>query len=119
MVFTHRRPLAGLLAAATIAVAACGGGAASPAATTAPAESAAASSTDPGASQPAAELEGNITFLHKYSDPRYAPYFEGVVKSYMDAHPKSTRGDGSSSRCGRSSPPQCRRRRRRCHAAWW
>jgi ABC-type glycerol-3-phosphate transport system substrate-binding protein len=47
---------------------------------TAPGESAAAT--------PAAELEGKITFLHKYSDPRYAPYFEQVVAAYMAENPK-------------------------------
>jgi raffinose/stachyose/melibiose transport system substrate-binding protein len=87
---THRRmrALGCLIAATALLVAACGGSTATtapasaePGATTAPA------STDTGAS-PAAELEGNITFLHKYSDPRYAPYFDSVVTAYMAAHPK-------------------------------
>ena len=82
------RALGGLIAVTAIVVAACGGtsattapASAEPGATTAPA------SSDTGAS-PAAELEGNITFLHKYSDPRYAPYFDAVVAAYMAAHPK-------------------------------
>ena len=63
--------------------------------TAAPSPSVAAASTEPAASpspnpSPAAELEGTITFLHKYSDPRYAPYFESVVAAYMAAHPKVT-----------------------------
>ena len=33
-------------------------------------------------------LAGKISFLHKYSDPRYAPYFEAVVAAYMAEHPK-------------------------------
>ena len=28
------------------------------------------------------ELEGSISFLHKYGDPRYTPYFESVVAAY-------------------------------------
>lgn len=80
------RRLIALAAVAAIAVGACGNGA-SPA----PATSAPTATVAPGATTaPAAELEGTITFLHKYSDPRYAPYFESVVKSYMDAHPKVT-----------------------------
>jgi raffinose/stachyose/melibiose transport system substrate-binding protein len=75
------RSLAGIVAAAAIIVAGCaGGGAASPA------TSAASGAPASGG----AELAGSITFLHKYSDPRYAPYFESVVKSYMQAHPKVT-----------------------------
>ncbi len=67
-----------LAATAGIVVAACGG-----AATSAPGTQA------PGATTaPSGELEGKITFLHKYADPRYAPYFEQVVKAYIDANPK-------------------------------
>lgn len=36
------------------------------------------------------DLEGTISFLHKYADPRYAPYFDGVVADYMAAHPGVT-----------------------------
>ncbi len=62
-----------------------------PTPTTAASPSAAGASTAPAASpSPAAELSGTITFLHKYSDPRYAPYFELVVAAYMAAHPKVT-----------------------------
>jgi len=56
-----------------------------------PASTEPSGSTAPGSSAPAsaaAELEGDITFLHKYSDPRYAPYFESVVNAYTQAHPK-------------------------------
>lgn len=34
------------------------------------------------------DLEGTISFLHKYADPRYAPYFESVVAAYEAANPK-------------------------------
>lgn len=89
-----RRALAALVATAAIVVAACGGNGASgtpasaaPGASTAPAES----STAPAeSSATGAGLEGKITFLHKYSDPRYAPYFESVVAAYMAANPKVT-----------------------------
>jgi raffinose/stachyose/melibiose transport system substrate-binding protein len=82
------RPLAALAAAIAIVVAACGG---SGSPTTAPASSGPGTTTAPGSSpSAAAELEGSITFLHKYSDPRYAPYFEAVVASYMAANPKVT-----------------------------
>ena len=61
----------------------------------------------------ASELQGDITFLHKYSDPRYAPYFESVVNAYMQANPnvqspstpRATRASRTS--CG-SSPPRTR-----------
>lgn len=36
------------------------------------------------------ELEGTISFLHKYGDPRYTPYFDSVVAAYEAAHPKVT-----------------------------
>ena len=82
------RALGGLIAVTAIVVAACGG----TSATTAPASSDTGATTAPASSgtggSPAAELEGNITFLHKYSDPRYAPYFDAVVAAYMAAHPK-------------------------------
>ena len=89
---TRRRRFAGFLAAAAVVVAACGGSTTPTAApaTAAPATAApttTAPSTEPATAAPA-ELEGNITFLHKYSDPRYAPYFEAVVASYMAANPK-------------------------------
>lgn len=32
-------------------------------------------------------LSGSITFLEKWPDPTYAPYFQQVVKSYTNAHP--------------------------------
>jgi raffinose/stachyose/melibiose transport system substrate-binding protein len=77
------RRLLAFVAAIGVAAAACGGGTTPAPATQAPA------SVEPGASAtPAAELEGKITFLHKYSDPRYAPYFEAVVADYMAANPK-------------------------------
>ena len=75
-----------LVAAVAIFAAACGGGGAS-----APASDAPGTTAAPGASAPAGgELEGSITFLHKYSDPRYAPYFESVVAGYMAENPKVT-----------------------------
>jgi raffinose/stachyose/melibiose transport system substrate-binding protein len=85
----HRRLrlLGGFIAATAIVVAACGGSTA----TTAPATAEPGATTAPGESAaPAGELEGAITFLHKYSDPRYAPYFEAVVADYMAANPKVT-----------------------------
>jgi len=87
---THRRlrALTGLFAVTAIVVAACGGSSATTApATAAPSATTAPASSDTGAS-PAAELEGKITFLHKYSDPRYAPYFDAVVADYMKLNPK-------------------------------
>ena len=91
------RPKSRVLALAMtvgLVLAACSGSATpSPTAvpTAAPSPSAGAASTEPAASpSPAAELQGTISFLHKYSDPRYAPYFESVVAAYMAAHPKVT-----------------------------
>jgi raffinose/stachyose/melibiose transport system substrate-binding protein len=92
----HGLRLAGLIAVAAIIAGACGSSAApqSPttAATAAPTTStssapasAAAESSAPSA---AAELAGDITFLHKYNDPRYQPYFDSVVAAYQQAHPK-------------------------------
>lgn len=78
----------GLVAALTIIVSACGGSGASSAAS-APASAEPVASSEPSASSAAgSELEGKITFLHKYSDPRYAPYFDAVVADYLAAHPK-------------------------------
>ena len=65
-----------------LVAAACGGGA-----TTAPSSQAPASQAPAETASPAAGLEGEITFLHKYSDPRYAPYFDAVAASYMAANP--------------------------------
>ena len=84
----HRRTLACLIAATAIIVGACGDGGA----TTAPASAEPGATTQPASAEPGAttapELEGSISFLHKYSDPRYAPYFEAVVAAYMAEHPK-------------------------------
>lgn len=71
-------PLLALAVVASLVAVACGGG-------SSPAPSAAASAA---ASAAPAELEGSIVFLHKYSDPRYAPYFQSVVDAYIAAHPK-------------------------------
>jgi raffinose/stachyose/melibiose transport system substrate-binding protein len=43
-------------------------------------------SSAPGGSG-GAGLSGSITFLEKWPDPNYAPYFQQVVKAYTDAHP--------------------------------
>jgi raffinose/stachyose/melibiose transport system substrate-binding protein len=75
------RAVGALLAVAAIVVAACSSGASPTAQSSGPAGSA------PPASA-AAELEGTISFLHKYGDPRYTPYFDGVVAAYQAAHPK-------------------------------
>jgi raffinose/stachyose/melibiose transport system substrate-binding protein len=74
-----------LITAVGIVAAACGGGAASAPPPSAPPTPAPG---EPPPATPAAELEGKITFLHKYSDPRYAPYFEQVVAAYMVENPK-------------------------------
>lgn len=34
------------------------------------------------------DLEGKISFLHKYADPRYTPYFDAVVAAYLADNPK-------------------------------
>ncbi|MEO8470265.1 MAG: extracellular solute-binding protein [Chloroflexota bacterium] len=83
----HRRlrALVGVIVTTAIVVAACGSGAASAPATSAPGPTAA-----PGSSDAATPLEGTISFLHKYSDPRYSPYFDSVVAAYMAANPKVT-----------------------------
>ncbi len=36
------------------------------------------------------DLEGTISFLHKYGDPRYTPYFDSVVAAYEEANPGVT-----------------------------
>ncbi len=63
---THRRTLRGLLAVTAVVA-------------TTLAMSPAAFAQD--------ELEGSISFLHKYGDPRYTPYFESVVAAYEEANP--------------------------------
>ena len=57
-----------------------GGRARPPAPSTAPARL-------PARAAGAPSSRGRSRFLHKYSDPRYAPYFEAVVAAYMAAHP--------------------------------
>jgi len=95
----HRRALASLVAVTALIVSACGGSGATtapataaPGATTVPAESTAPGATTAPAEStaPDTELSGSITFLHKYSDPRYAPYFEAVAAAYQVANPKVT-----------------------------
>ncbi len=73
-----------LVAMASVAFAACSGGAT-------PSPSGAASappSSGASAAASASTLEGKITFLHKYADPRYTPYFDSVVAAYLAANPK-------------------------------
>jgi raffinose/stachyose/melibiose transport system substrate-binding protein len=77
------RRLLALTAAVGIVAAACGG-----AATQAPATQAPGGTEGPATAAPAAELEGTISFLHKYGDPRYTPYFDAVVAGYEALHPK-------------------------------
>jgi raffinose/stachyose/melibiose transport system substrate-binding protein len=81
------RPTGRLLAlVATVAVifAACSGGS-----TPSPSAAASASpSSGASASASASTLEGTITFLHKYGDPRYTPYFDAVVAGYEALNPK-------------------------------
>ena len=59
----------------------------SAAASAAPAESTAPASEAPAASPSAAPLSGEISFLHKYNDPRYAPYFDAIVAGFEQANP--------------------------------
>jgi raffinose/stachyose/melibiose transport system substrate-binding protein len=80
---SRRARLLALLAAAGIVAAACSG-----AATEAPATAAPATAAPGETAAPAAELEGKISFLHKYGDPRYTPYFDAVVAAYLADHPK-------------------------------
>ena len=76
------------VAAAGIVAAACSSGATSAPATQAPASQAPSASAAAPTATPAAELEGTISFLHKYGDPRYMPYFDAVVAGYEALHPK-------------------------------
>ncbi len=79
-----------LAMAAGIVFAACSGSATAAPSAAASAGASAAASPSAGASaaaSPAAELSGSITFLEKWPDPLYAPYFQQVVKAYTDAHP--------------------------------
>jgi raffinose/stachyose/melibiose transport system substrate-binding protein len=80
--------LVALIAVASMLGAACSStpAASSGAPTQAPASQAASES--PGSSSAApAQLSGQITFLEKWPDPNYAPYFQQVVKAYQDANP--------------------------------
>ena len=45
-------------------------------------------SSSPAASGAAGAIEGKITFLHKYADPKYTPYFDEVIAAYKAANPK-------------------------------
>jgi raffinose/stachyose/melibiose transport system substrate-binding protein len=65
----HRRALGGLIAATVLIVAAL------------PATPGVLAQDD---------LSGTISFLHKYGDPRYTPYFDSVVAAYEAAHPNVT-----------------------------
>lgn len=83
-----------LVAGAAIVLAACGGSASSPSASesaVAPSDSAAASSAASGSgaasASAGANLSGQITFLEKWPDPNYAPYFQKVVSNYEAANP--------------------------------
>lgn len=86
--------LGSLIAVTAILVGACAGSSATTAPSANPTASTAASQAPSTAASTAPtatpELSGTITFLHKYSDPRYAPYFDAVVKAYMAANPKVT-----------------------------
>ncbi len=86
------RPLGRFLAITMtvgLVAAACGGGATT-APTTEPTAAPATQAPGESATPAPAALEGSIVFLHKYSDPRYAPYFEAVVAAYETANPKVT-----------------------------
>ncbi len=81
----HRRAFASFLAAAAIIVAACGSSWTLNAPTSVPATTGTTESMAPESAAPA--LEGTISFLHKYGDPRYTPYFDSVVADYEAANP--------------------------------
>ena len=89
----HTSRIFALAMAAGIVFAACSGSATSaPSATVAGASaqpSVAASLGASAAASPsaAAQLSGNITFLEKWPDPLYAPYFQQVVAAYEALHP--------------------------------
>ena len=77
-----------LLAAATLAFGACAGSATPlPSAAASAAATAGASASAGTSPSAAANLSGQITFLEKWPDPIYAPYFQQVVKAYTDSHP--------------------------------
>ncbi len=80
---SHGRSIGALLAVAAILVAACSSGTPPSPQSQAPASSAPAASSS-------ASLSGTISFLHKYGDPRYTPYFDAVVAAYQTAHPNVT-----------------------------
>lgn len=70
-----------LAAVTAVALAACG----------APgtAKSEAAAGGEQNLSAPA-QKSGTVTMVTKFADPKYAPYFESVVKAYEQANPKVT-----------------------------
>lgn len=70
-----------LAAVTAVALAACG------------APGTAKSEAAPGAEQnlsAPAQKSGTVTMVTKFADPKYAPYFESVVKAYEQANPKVT-----------------------------
>ena len=69
---------AAIVAAAALATAACGGGGSS-----------AKSPGQANLSAPATK-SGTLSMVTKFADPKYAPYFEGVVKAYQQANPGVT-----------------------------
>jgi raffinose/stachyose/melibiose transport system substrate-binding protein len=79
--------LAAVVAAASLTISACGGGSEGAASATSPATADAASSA--ASAEPAA-LEGTLTMVTKFADPKYAPYFEDVVAAYEAANPGVT-----------------------------
>ena len=81
---SYRRPLSVLITIGALLVVACSS---NPASTATPAGSQPAPANSAVASS-GAELSGTISFLHKYGDPRYTPYFDAVVAAYEAAHPK-------------------------------
>ena len=81
---------AAVVAATSLTLAACGGssdGAASSSAGQGTTAASAAATPGGGTSASAAALEGNLTMVTKFADPKYAPYFEDVVAAYEAANP--------------------------------
>jgi raffinose/stachyose/melibiose transport system substrate-binding protein len=85
---------AAVVAAASLTIAACGGssdGAAS--ASSAPAQQSEAAATGGSAETApteAAPLEGSLSMVTKFADPKYAPYFEAMVAAFQAKNPGVT-----------------------------
>jgi raffinose/stachyose/melibiose transport system substrate-binding protein len=95
--FTGLRATLALAASAAILFGACSSAAtsapaasqaAAPAASQATAASQAAGGAASAAASAAPNLSGTISFLEKWPEPQYAPYFQTLVKNYEALHPQ-------------------------------